>query len=48
MSERMPSVGRILVAALFVVGLAAPVAQAQTPAEIQGALDAAYAKYKDL
>ena len=35
-------------APLVVLGLAAPAAQAQTPAEIQGALDAAYAKYKDL
>ena len=39
---------RWLVAALVVLGLAAPRAWAQTPAEIQAALDAAYAKYKDL
>ena len=30
------------------LGLAAPAAWAQTPAEIQAALDAAHAKYKDL
>ncbi len=35
----------LAVTALLVV---VPVAQAQTPAEIQSALDAAYAKYKDL
>jgi glutaminase len=40
---------RLLAAALVVPGLlAAPVAQAQTPAEIQAALEGAYAKYKDL
>ena len=40
---------RLLVAALVVLGLVvAPAAQAQTPAEIQAALDAAHAKYKDL
>ena len=40
---------RLLVAGLVVLGLvAAPAAWAQAPAEIQGALDAAYAKYKDL
>ena len=40
---------RSLVAALVVVGLAAaPSLHAQTPAEIQSALDAALAKYKDL
>jgi glutaminase len=40
---------RFLVAALVVLGLVvAPAVQAQTPAEIQSALDAAYAKYKDL
>jgi glutaminase len=40
---------RLLVAALVVLGiLAAPAAWAQAPAEIQSALDAAYAKYKDL
>jgi glutaminase len=39
----------LLVAALVVVGLlAAPLAGAQSPAEIQAVLDAAYAKYKDL
>jgi glutaminase len=40
---------RVLVTALAVLGmLAAPVARAQTPAEIQAALDAALAKYKDI
>jgi glutaminase len=39
---------RLLAAAVAVLALAAPAARAQTPAEIQGALDAAYAKYKDL
>jgi glutaminase len=40
---------RLLVAALVVLGfVVAPAAQAQTPAEIQAALDAAHAKYKDL
>jgi glutaminase len=38
---------RLAVAALISFGLALPVA-AQTPAEIQAALDAAHAKYKDL
>ena len=33
---------------MAVLALAAPAARAQTPAEIQAALDAAYAKYKDL
>jgi glutaminase len=41
--------GRRLAAALAVLGLlAAGAAQAQTPAEIQAALDAAHAKYKEL
>lgn len=39
---------RLLAAGLLVVGLFPPGAQAQTPAEIQAALDAAHAKYKDL
>jgi glutaminase len=39
---------RVAVAAFVVLGLCAASASAQTPAEIQGALDAAYAKYKDL
>jgi glutaminase len=40
---------RLLVAALVVLGLlAAPAVWAQTPAQIQSALDAAYARYKDL
>jgi glutaminase len=39
---------RLLAAAVAVLALAAPAARAQTAAEIQGALDAAYAKYKDL
>ena len=37
-----------LVVAAAVALFLAPAAQAQTPAEIQAALDAAYAKYKDL
>jgi glutaminase len=41
--------GRLLAAALVVLGLVVvPVAQAQAPAEIEAALDAAYAKYKNL
>ena len=41
--------GRLLLAAgLLALGAGAPAAWAQTPAEIQGALDGAYAKYKDL
>ena len=39
---------RLLAAAMVVLALAAPLAPAQTPAEIQSALDAAYAKYKGL
>ncbi len=39
---------RLVAAAVAVLALAAPAARAQTPAEIQAALDAAYAKYKDL
>jgi glutaminase len=39
---------RLLVAALAVLVLAVPAAWAQSPAEIQSALDAAYAKYKGL
>ena len=39
---------RIVVAAAAALALAAPAARAQSAAEIQGALDAAYAKYKDL
>ena len=37
-----------LAALLMAFGVAAPAAQAQTPAEIQAALDAAYAKYRNL
>jgi glutaminase len=40
--------GRVLVTGLLALVLVAPAAWAQTPAEIQAALDAAYAKYKDL
>jgi len=41
--------GRVLLAAgLLALGAGAPAAWAQTPAEIQAALDGAYAKYKDL
>jgi len=39
---------RIVVAAAAALALAAPAARAQSAVEIQGALDAAYAKYKDL
>jgi hypothetical protein len=39
---------RLLLAAVVVLGLAAPAVWAQTPAEIQAALDAAHATYKDL
>ena len=39
---------RLLAAALLVFGLVAPRAWAQSPTEIQAALDAAHAKYKDL
>ena len=39
---------RLLAAALLVFGLVAAPAWAQSPAEIQAALDAAHAKYKDL
>jgi glutaminase len=46
--KRVVDVQRFAVAAIIVLGLAAPAAWAQTPAQIQGALDAAYAKYKDL
>jgi glutaminase len=41
--------GRVLLAAaLLTLGSGTPAAWAQTPAEIQAALDGAYAKYKDL
>ena len=41
--------GRVLLAAgLLALGAGAPAAFAQTPAEIQAALDGAYTKYKDL
>ena len=41
--------GRVLLAAgLLALGAGAPAAWAQTPAEIQAALDGSYAKYKDL
>jgi len=40
--------GRFFAAALIALGLAAPAAWAQAPAETQAALDAAYAKYKGL
>ena len=46
-SKTVPGL-RLLVAGFVVLGLLAPAARAQTPAEIQGALDAAHAKYKDL
>src|SRR6187551_2085021 len=39
---------RASVLAAVVLALAAPAARAQSATEIQGAIDAAYAKYKDL
>jgi glutaminase len=49
LNEDMRRGGRRVAASLAVLGLlAAGAAQAQTPAEIQAALDAAHAKYKDL
>jgi glutaminase len=39
---------RLLAVGLLALGLATPRARAQTPAEIQAALDAAQAKYKDI
>jgi len=49
MRERRLSVDRgLAAAALFVLGLGVSPAWAQTPAEIQAALDAAHAKYKGL
>jgi len=39
---------RLVAVAFVVIAFTAPAAPAQTPAEIQAALDAAYAKYKDL
>ena len=39
---------RLLAVAVVVLGVVAPAAQAQTPAEIQAALDAAHAKYQTL
>jgi glutaminase len=39
---------RLLAAAAFVLGLLVPAAQAQMAGDIQGALDTAYAKYKDI
>jgi len=47
-NESIANGRRHLVMGLLVLGLGAPASWAQTPAEIQGALDAAYAKYKDL
>jgi glutaminase len=38
----------VVAAAVAAMALAAPAARAQTPADIQAALDAAHAKYKDL
>jgi glutaminase len=46
-TRRILKAATVAVAALFVAGTLAPLA-AQTPAEIQAALDAAYAKYKDI
>ena len=50
MNRRKPAGDLLRVLAMTVLALAAAAstARAQTPAEIQGALDAAYAKYKDL
>ena len=46
--KTVPAGLRLLAAAFVVISLVAPAAQAQTPAEIQAALDAAHAKYRDL
>ncbi len=50
MSRRKPAGDLLRLLAVTVLALAgaASAARAQTPSEIQGALDAAYAKYKDL
>ena len=45
---RAQTTARASLLAAVVLALAAPAARAQTPAEIQGAIDAAHAKYKDL
>ena len=47
-SKTMVSARRLLAVGLLAFGLGAPAAWAQTPAEIQAALDGALAKYKDL
>ena len=47
-SKTVRNGSRFLVVAMVVLGLNAPVAHAQTPAEIQAALDAAHAKYMGL
>jgi len=48
-ASKTVAAGRVLLAAgLLALGAGAPAAWAQTPAEIQAALDGAYAKYKDL
>jgi glutaminase len=46
--KRVVDVRQFLAAAIVVLGLAAPAAWAQSPAQIQAALDAAHAKYKNL
>jgi glutaminase len=46
--KRVVDVRQFLAAAIVVLGLAAPAAWAQSPAEIQAALDAAHAKYLTL
>jgi glutaminase len=50
MNRRKPAgdLLRLLAVTVLALAAAASTARAQTPAEIQGALDAAYAKYKDL
>jgi len=50
MNRRKPAgdLTRLLAVTVLALAAAASTARAQTPAEIQGALDAAYAKYKDL
>ena len=47
-SKTFREVPRLLAVALLAVALGAPPLLAQTPAEIQAALDATYTKYKDL
>jgi glutaminase len=47
-SKTTARAGRFVAVGLLALAVGTPAAWAQTPAEIQAALDAAYAKYKDL